>query len=250
VQLLRRGSALLLDLHLRLSNLQHLHGRKSLGIDLQRGELAVPGLRGPEAFSGVNKNMTSLKEMIHANPIHSRIMDFKTYALENERVIVRGRLTDERFQTVYDLGGQVRDKGVVHDMVIYLLIGGMPLTILEADAEMPHVPLDLCTTTRESIRRIVGLEIKSGFGEKVHKLIGGGVGCAHLTHLLVVMAQAALHGHWTHKMSRRRPVPRTLDEIEELSYFVDSCALWKEDGPIVQGIKKILDESTSLKDGQ
>jgi hypothetical protein len=187
--------------------------------------------------------------MIRGNPIHSRRMDFKTYALEAERVIVQGRLTDERFQPVYDLGGQVRDKGVVHDMVIYLLVGGMPLTILEADVEMPHVPLDLCTTTGESIRRIVGLEIKSGFGEKVHKLIGGVEGCAHLTHLLVVMAQAAVHGHWTHKNSRQRPIPRTMDEIEEVSYLIDSCALWKEDGPMVQRIKEILDESTNPNAG-
>jgi hypothetical protein len=212
---------------------------------LQRGELAVPGLRFPEAFSGVNKDMNLLKEMIRADPIHSRIMDFKTYALEDERVIVQGRLTDERFQSFYDLSGQVRGKGVIHDMIIYLLVGGMPLTILEADAEMPHVPLDLCTTTRESVRRIVGLEIKSGFGEKVHKLIGGVEGCAHLTHLLVVMAQAALHGHWAHKMSRQRPIPRAMDEIEEIPYLLNSCALWKEDGPIVQEIKEILDERTA-----
>jgi len=47
--LLRQEPALLLDLSLRLSDLQHLHGGKSLGIYLQRRELAVPGLRRPEA---------------------------------------------------------------------------------------------------------------------------------------------------------------------------------------------------------
>jgi hypothetical protein len=93
---------------------------------LQRGELAVPRLWFPEAFSGVNKDMTSLKEMIRSDPIHSRIMDFKPYALEDERVLVQGRLTDERFEPFYHLSGRVRDKGVIHDMIIYLLVGGSP----------------------------------------------------------------------------------------------------------------------------
>jgi hypothetical protein len=194
--------------------------------------------------------MTSIKEMIRSDPIHSRMMEFKTYALEDDRVIVRGRLTDERFQAFYNLEGRVRDKGVVHDMVIYLLVGGRPLSVLEADAEMAQVPRELCTATRESIRRIVGLEIKSGFGEKVHRLIGGVQGCAHLTHLLVVMAQAAVHGHWTHKMRRPRPTPRTMDEIEELSYLIDSCALWKADGPIVREIKEIVDARAGTKGGR
>jgi hypothetical protein len=49
MQLLRHGTTLLLDLPLRLSDLQRLHGREPVGIHLQRHELAVPRLRGLEA---------------------------------------------------------------------------------------------------------------------------------------------------------------------------------------------------------
>jgi hypothetical protein len=50
VQLLRQEAALLLDLSLRVPDLQHLHGGEPVGHDLQRGELAVPRLRAPEAL--------------------------------------------------------------------------------------------------------------------------------------------------------------------------------------------------------
>lgn len=50
MQLLRRKTAILLDLSLRLPDLQHVHGRKPLGIYLQRGQLAVPGLRRPQTL--------------------------------------------------------------------------------------------------------------------------------------------------------------------------------------------------------
>jgi len=188
-----------------------------------------------------------LKELIKGDPIHSRILEFDTYPLDEERVIVSGRLKDERFVPFYDEAGRMAEKGVIHEMLLYLLIGGMPLVIIEADAEMPHVPRELCTETRESIRRIVGLEIKSGFSEKVHKLMGNVEGCAHLTHLLVVMVQAALHGYWAQKMSKRRPVPRSLNEVEGLSYLVNSCRLWREDGPILREIREVIEKNNRLK---
>jgi Protein of unknown function (DUF2889) len=182
----------------------------------------------------------SLKDLIQDGPIHSRILDFKTYPLDEERVIVAGKLKDERFLPFYNEAGRLAKEGVIHEMLLYLLIGGVPLIILEADAEMPQVPRDLCAETRESIRRIVGLEIKSGFSENVE-------GCAHLTHLLVVMVQAALHGYWAHKMSKPRPVPRSLNEIDGLPYLVNSCRLWREDGPIVQELKEMIEESNRTR---
>jgi hypothetical protein len=175
------------------------------------------------------------------NRIHQRVLDLSTYALDDEKVMVEGFLRDERFRPIYDLSGQKREQGVVHHMVIRLVVGGVPLRILDAEAEMLHVPLPLCVTTRESVKKIIGLKIKSGFGEKVHKLIGGVQGCAHLTHLLTVMAQEAVHGYWTHKMRKPGPAPGSLEEIEGLSYLLNSCSLWRKDGPILQEIKEFLE---------
>jgi hypothetical protein len=126
-------------------------------------------------------------------------------------------------------------------MVLRLRAGGFPLQILDAEAEMPHVPNELCRTTQESVRKIIGLEIKSGFGERVHRLIGGVEGCAHLTHLLIVMAQEILHGYWTHKMNKPGAFPRSLEEFEGLAYLINSCSLWREDGPIIQEIREAIE---------
>ena len=175
------------------------------------------------------------------NRIHQRVLDMSTYALDDEKVVVEGVLRDERFRPIYELSGQRSEKGVIHHMIIRLLIGGTPLRILDAEAEMPHIPAPLCLTTRESVRKVVGLKIKSGFGARVHKLIGGVQGCAHLTHLLVVMVQEALHGYWTHKMRKPEPPPASLEDVEGLSYLLNSCSLWREDGPIMQEIKEFIE---------
>ncbi len=184
--------------------------------------------------------MSLLKNTAKENRIHQRVLDMSSYALDDEKIVVEGSLRDERFRPIYELSGQKREEGVIHHMVIRILVGGVPLRILDAEAEMPHVPLPLCVTTRESVKKIIGLKIKSGFGEKVHKLIGGVEGCAHLTHLLTVMVQEALHGYWTHKMRKPEPPPNSLEEIDGLSYLLNSCSLWQEDGPIMQEIKDFI----------
>jgi hypothetical protein len=175
------------------------------------------------------------------NRIHQRVLDMSTYALEDDTVVVEGTLRDERFSPVYEISGQRREAGVIHHMIIRLLIGGIPLRIVDAEVEMPHIPMPHCVTTRESVKKTIGLEIKSGFGEKVHKLIGGVEGCAHLTHLLTVMVQEALHGYWTHKMRKPVPPPASLEEVEGLSYLINSCSLWRENGPIMQEIKEFIE---------
>jgi hypothetical protein len=189
-----------------------------------------------------NSNVMKLAEAIKKkNRVHQRVLDMSTYALDDERVVVEGTLRDERFRPIYELSGQRSEKGVIHHMIIRLLIGGTPLGILDAEAEMPHIPAPLCLTTRESVRKVVGLKIKSGFGARVHKLIGGVQGCAHLTHLLVVMVQEALHGYWTHKMRKPEPPPASLEDVEGLSYLLNSCSLWREDGPIMQEIREFIE---------
>jgi hypothetical protein len=184
--------------------------------------------------------MPSLREKMNTKPIHSRSLDLKTYPVDEDKIIVEGWLKDERIKRGYGPDGQVRKEGLVHHMCVRFLVGGMPPTILDAEAEMPHVPHELCHSTQNSIKKVIGLVIKSGFGEVVHKMIGGVQGCAHLAHLVMVMGQEAVHGYWTHKLSSQPPDPRPFEEIEGLSYVINSCSLWREGGPLHREIRESL----------
>jgi hypothetical protein len=181
-------------------------------------------------------------------PIHRRLLDLRTFPAGDDKVIVEGSLRDERFRAIYELSGKKRDKGVIHDLVIRLLVGGLPLRIQDAEAEMSQVPRELCRTTQESIRKIIGLEIRSGFGERVHKMIGGVRGCAHLTHLVIVLVQEALHGYWTHKMGKHGPPPGSVEKVDILAYLVNSCSLWRKNGPFVKEIEGLIEERKAAKE--
>ena len=185
--------------------------------------------------------MGRLKDLIQDNPIHERRLELRTYPLEDDRVLVEGWLRDERFVPGYSWDGRPRSPGVIHWMCVRLLVGGRPLSILDAEAEMPGVPHELCPTTLDSVKKVVGLPIVSGYTEKVRELLGGVHGCAHLTQLIMTMGPAALHGYWA-QASRRRPRKPTPDEASQaLSYLVNSCQLWAEDGPMIQKMGSILE---------
>lgn len=186
--------------------------------------------------------MSTLKEKITGEPIHQRLLTLRSYPGDGDEIIVEGSLKDERFRPIYEISGRKRGQGVIHDLLIRLLVGGSPLRILDAEAEMHHVPRELCIETRKSIKNIIGIEIRSGFGEQVHKTIGGVKGCAHLTHLLIVLVQEALHGYWTHKMRKPGAPPRSFEDIDGLAYLINSCSLWRENGPLVNEIQAFIEE--------
>ena len=189
--------------------------------------------------------MSRLKEMIKDAPVHERRMEVKSYPLDDGRLLVEGWLRDDRLVRGYNWDGQTRPAGVVHWMCVRLLIGGWPITIQDAEAEMPGTPHERCCETRDSVAKVIGVPIVSGYTDEVRRRLGGTAGCAHLSHLIVVMGAAALHGFWTQQSRQPRPAPNSLEEFPGLKYLVNSCALWAEDGPILQRIKEELAKSGS-----
>ncbi|MBI9078044.1 MAG: DUF2889 domain-containing protein [Desulfatibacillum sp.] len=189
---------------------------------------------------------SSLKEMIgDAKPLHSRKLKITTYPVSDHRVVVEGWLNDERLVEIYrHWDGGMRAVGPVHGMCVRFLVGGYPITILDAEAEMPTVPNEHCTEIKDSVKKVIGTKITSGYSEHIRHLLKGAKGCTHLTHLMVVMGPAALHGFWTLFAQSPRDVPKSMDEVEGLEYLIDSCHLWAEDGVHMQIIREAVEKAS------
>jgi hypothetical protein len=186
--------------------------------------------------------MGRIKDLIQSESIRNRQLEFNSYPLDKERVVVEGWFRDERFLVVYGVDGRRHPPGLAHLMCVRILLGDSPPTIMDAEAEMVHVPYDVCSKAEEGVKKIIGLRIVSGFGEKVLKRLGGAKGCTHLTHLIVAMAPAALHGYWAIRTQEPQPLPRALEEIEGIKYWINSCHVWRENGPLIQRLKGLLEK--------
>jgi len=165
--------------------------------------------------------------------IHNRNLDISTYATGGDAIIVEGTLLDNRFQDTYLPGGNVRPAGPVHHLIIRMLVRGPGLVIEDIDVEMPIVPrAEACRETLDSLEPLKGMPISSGFTARVKELVGGPKGCAHLTALLLAMAPAAVQGAWA-AVARQSVDSARLSE-RALDFVVDTCRVWRSDGPLVK----------------
>ena len=186
--------------------------------------------------------MSKLKDLIQEAPVHERRLELRTFALEGDRIVVEGWLKDDQYVPNYHLDGRLRPPGKVHRICVRLLLGGWPLLILDAEAEMPVVPYDECPSTQDTVKKVIGLTITHGYGDQVFERLGGVKGCTHMVHLIMAMGKAALHGYWSHRLRTRRTLPGSLEEIPELDYVIDSCMLWKKGGPLINRIQAFLEK--------
>ncbi len=187
--------------------------------------------------------MNTLKDMIKEAPVRERRLEFKTHPVESSRVIVEGWFHDELLASGFHWDGRPRASGVVHRMCVRMLVGGSPLCILEAEAEMTRVPFEQCRTTLESVKRIVGMSIVSGYSDEVKNRMGGVRGCAHLAHLATAMGPAALHGYWSHRARQPRPESGAGKDLRAMAQIINSCQIWKEDGPRVRKFREMLQDT-------
>jgi len=163
--------------------------------------------------------------------IHTRDISLTTYPHTDSRVLIHGELKDKRYIPVFDLTGSVKAPGIIHHMSVSLLIDPSPLTIIQAEAQMLTIPLEECRATLDRVDLLCGVKIESGFSSHVRQIMGGNRGCTHLCGLVVAMGQEIVHGWLTQKRSKKSPVPASLDKVKEKNFLIDSCRIWKKDGP-------------------
>ena len=116
------------------------------------------------------------------------------------------------------------------------------MVIDQAEATMPHHPRKECPEVLPWIRNLEGLEIAPGYSMKVKKVIGGTKGCAHLTSLVIAMGESAVQGYWVAYFAESRKIGLREQTIKK---FINTCHLWKEDGPIVRGLRESLESQDS-----
>jgi hypothetical protein len=164
--------------------------------------------------------------------VHTRDISMRTFALGSHAIRVEGRLVDHRYHQK-----PVKDSETapVHDMVVQLKVKGPRMVIEQAKAIMLHHPRKDCREALPWVRKLEGVEIAPGYTMKVKRAIGGVRGCAHVTSLVVAMGEAAVHGY----LAAYRSKKGRLSE-ERIRKFINTCHLWREDGPIVKEIRKAL----------
>ena len=174
--------------------------------------------------------------------LHSRHIEVNCFETDEESLLVEGWLSDERMVAcMLYATGQPREPGVYHHMTARMRVSMPDLFILSLEAQMPVVPLDLCREIRSSVEKLIGLQLRPGFTDTVRALLGYTEGCVHLMNLVLAMASAAVQGTGTFYSRKREEdgrvqVPVRPEDLDR-TVLVNSCWLWREDGPLMDIIR-------------
>ena len=165
--------------------------------------------------------------------VHNREISIRTYHLGDHCILIEGNLIDHRYRSRH--AGDQEELKPVHDMVFRLKVRGPGMLIEEAEAGMSHHPREDCPVVLPWIRNLEGLKIVAGFTKKVKEIIGNIKGCGHLTSLVLAMGPAAVQGYWAAYGVEREKMSR---EDEAVKNIINTCYLWREDGPIIKRIRE------------
>ena len=131
----------------------------------------------------------------------------------------------------------------VHDMHLRVDIRESDLVITRAEADMSAHPHGVCPHTIADVQRIVGLRIAGGFNAELRSRLGGTRSCNHLHTMAQDIAQTMALSHVASLYDDDPILPsaeytpfyrRVLDLAPRV---VDTCAVWKADGPVVPDLR-------------
>ncbi len=171
--------------------------------------------------------------------IHTRTISVNCYETDEERLVIEGDLTDERlFPYVIHARNEKRDAGLMHHIMLTMELTIPQMDILSIKAEMTVIPDAGCNDVKEAVQKLTGRRIQRGFTNEVKTIFGKASGCVHLTNLILAMSSAAVQGLWSY-FSRSREGGTTLSlPATDGSMLLDSCHMWRKDGPFVKNLRQ------------
>src|SRR4051812_22421570 len=117
------------------------------------------------------------------------------------------------------------------------------MVITRAEADMTAHPHGACPSTIADVRRLVGLRIAGGFNTELRARLGGSRSCNHLHTMAQSIAQTTALSHVA-RLSEADPVLQRADYepfhrrlLEIAPGVVNTCAVWRADGPVVPGLR-------------
>ena len=142
-------------------------------------------------------------ENIKRKLLHNRNISLKGYLRDDELFEIEAELIDTKnydFQN-HDRG-TIKKNEPIHQMKIKLVLDEN-LFVLDAEAKTENSPYSVCKNANSNFRKIIGLQIKSGWRRETAKLISGTNGCTHITELLSSVATAAFQTIYPYKSKQK-----------------------------------------------
>lgn len=169
--------------------------------------------------------------------VHTRQIVCRGYRRRDGWWQIEASVADEKGQTMeFKSRPKISPGELIHHLSLRVVIDN-DYQIRDAEAKTLAAPWPVCTEVAADYRKLIGLRIGPGFNRAVKEVLGGTLGCTHLTDLLGQIGNTYMQASWPDRVARQRlhgEDPRAWPDTRTLS-FVDGCRAWSKDGPVLAG---------------
>ena len=173
-------------------------------------------------------------ENVKRKLLHNRNVSLKGYIRDDKLFEIEAELIDTKnynFQN-HDRGTIKKDEPI-HQMKIKLVLDNN-LNILDAEAKTENSPYSICKNANSNFKKIIGLQIKSGWRREITKLIGGTNGCTHINELLSSVATAAFQTIYPYKSKQKNENKTILNNNQKKPLLLGTCHAFNAKSEVVK----------------
>ena len=166
--------------------------------------------------------------------LHNRNISLKGYIRDDELFEIEAELIDTKnydFQN-HDRG-TIKKNEPIHQMKIKLVLD-KNLFVIDAEAKTENSPYSICKNANSNFRKIIGLQIKSGWKREVTKLIGGINGCTHITELLSSVATGAFQTIYPYISKQKHTNKTKLNQDNKKPLLLETCYAFNAKSEVVK----------------
>ena len=167
--------------------------------------------------------------------VHTRQITCRGYRRKDGLWQIEATVFDEKGQTVpFRSRPDIAPGERIHQFSLTVVIDD-DYTIREARAQTLAAPWPICTEVAAEYRKLIGLRIGPGFNREVREVLGGPLGCIHLTDLLGQVANTYMQTSFPDRLARQWRAsadPRQWPDKGALG-FIEGCVAWRRDGAAV-----------------
>lgn len=167
--------------------------------------------------------------------VHTRQISCRGYRRRDGLWQIEASVADEKEQAVpFNSRPAVVPGERIHHFSLCVVIDD-DYQIRDVAAKTLAAPWPVCTDIAADYRKLIGLRIGPGFNRAVREILGGTLGCTHLSDLLGQVGNTYMQASYPDRLARQKLLgtdPCQWPDKGTLA-FVDGCHAWRKDGPVL-----------------
>ncbi len=159
---------------------------------------------------------------------HRRAIQIDAFARDDGLWDIDARISDVKTRDAHLASGSRPAGSPVHDLLLRLTIDTR-FSIVAAEAVSDAVPYPgYCDTIGGAYARLVGLNLVRGFRKQLHEVLGGALGCTHLSELAQTLPTVAIQAFAGEVFNPYEAVAENGKPFQ-----LDQCHALRSEGPAV-----------------